>query len=496
MSDATPPPAVEESKYDIKIEEVGPAKKRLTITVPASVIDEKIEESLGTLMAQTSLPGFRKGRAPKALLERRFGTTVRAETKNQVIADGYASAIEEHSIRPVGEPEPDEALAELEIEEGKPLTFSVEVEVAPEFDMPELDGIEIKKPILEVGDDQIAQEIERQCMQAGEVAPVTEKFTKGDRLVGPGTVTIDGEEEPFFTHEHMDIMVPGDEDGGRGPVLGLMVDGLAQTLAKKKAGDDLEFKLVGPDAHEREEIRGKNITISMNIREAQRLNPATLETVLERYGMPSEDILKEQIKLALEQKRDEEQRAAMREQVHKQLVTMVEFDLPEQLTAQQATRILEQYQLDLQYRGVEPAEVERLVAEARSSSEEESRRRLKLSFILAKLAQDMDVQVSEQEVNGRIAAIAVQRGMRPDQLRTELVQQNMLPQIASQLREHKTADRVIDKAKVEEISAEEWNKLVEADQASKSGSKKTTKKKSTTKKKTTKKKTIKSTDED
>ena len=139
MADETA--ATEEKTYDVKVEDAGPAKKRLTITVPVDVIAEKIEESMGTLAVQTALPGFRKGRAPKKLLERRFGTSVRSETKNQVIADGYASAIEEHDIKPVGEPEPVEKLDELELEEGKPLTFSVEVEVVPEFELPDLSGL-------------------------------------------------------------------------------------------------------------------------------------------------------------------------------------------------------------------------------------------------------------------------------------------------------------------------------------------------------------------
>jgi FKBP-type peptidyl-prolyl cis-trans isomerase (trigger factor) len=149
--------------------------------------------------------------------------------------------------------------------------------------------------------------------------------------------------------------------------------------------------------------------------------------------------------------------------------------------------LLERLRLELLYRGgLSIDEVEAQLAELRAEAEADSRKRLKLMFILARLAEDFEIDVSEQEVNGRIAAIAAQRGERPEKLRAELVQSGAIGQIATQLREHKTADRVIDSATVEEIPLEEWNKLASERQA-KVGGKKTPSKKKTTKKTTTKK---------
>ncbi len=128
MADAT---AASKPAHEVTIEDVGPAKKQITTTVPPEVISETIKESVGTLAAQTSLPGFRKGRAPQRLIQKRFGTEVHDESRNQIIADAYSRAIEEHGLKPIGEPEPDESVAEGKLEEGKPLTFSVKVEVVP-----------------------------------------------------------------------------------------------------------------------------------------------------------------------------------------------------------------------------------------------------------------------------------------------------------------------------------------------------------------------------
>jgi trigger factor len=499
MADATA--TTEPGTYDVSIEEVSGARKRLTITVPAEMIGERITDSMGTLATQTTLPGFRKGRAPKALLERRFGTSVRQETKNQIVADGYAKAIEQHSIKPVGEPEPVEKLDELELEIGKPFTFSVEVEVVPEFDLPELDKIEVKKPVIDVTEEHIELEMTRQCTQAGEVHAVDADFAEGDRLVGPGTAIKGDDEEPFFTHDNVDVIVPGDADGGRGHVLGLIIEGLAGMLQGKRVGDTLTFETTGPSSHELEEIRDQKLAIEMTIREAQRIEPATADAVVAQYGLGSAEILREQIKLALEQRRDEEQRSAMREQVCANLIESVDFELPAKLSDAQASRMLERQRLELMYRGgLSVDEVETRLAEMRAETQEQSRRRLKLSFLLHRLAENFGVEVSDQEINGRIAAIAAQRGMRPEKLRSDLLQSGGIGFIAQQIREHKAADRVIDQAKVVEVSAEEWNELVFAQRAEQKGTaagaksatgskKKTTKK--TTKKKTTKKKTAK-----
>ncbi|MHC5113672.1 MAG: trigger factor [Planctomycetota bacterium] len=487
MADGTA--TMTQSEYDIKVEDVSAAKKRLTITVPSTVIDEKIEASMGTLAGQTSLPGFRKGRAPKELLERRFGDAVRQETKNQVIADGYAKAIEEHELRPVSEPEPVDSIEDLELAPGKALTFAVEIEVVPEFDLPETEGVALKKPVMEVTDEHLDTELRRQCTLAGEIREIADGFAEGDRLLGPATATKEGDDEPFFRHDSVDILVPGDEEGGRGHVLGLMIDGLKGDLAKKKVGDALTFTTVGPESHELEDIRGQKLTIEYTINKAQHIDPAPVEKVMEMYGIASEDILREQIRVALEQRRDEEQRAAMREQVFEYLLGAVDFELPEKLSADQASRMLERQRLEMMYRGGMSAdEVETALAEMRSETETESRQRLKLSFLLHRLAAHFDVSVSDQEVNGRIAAIAAQRGLRPEKLRQDLLQSGAMGQIATQVREHKTADRIIERAKTTDITAEDWNALVEQKTVARGGGAAATKKKTTKKKTTTKKK--------
>jgi trigger factor len=449
----------------ITVEDTGPARKRLTITVPAEVVNEKLATSMSALASQTSLPGFRKGRAPRELLQKKFGGDVRKETRNQLVAEAYAAAIEEKALKPVGDPEPAQPLDEIELVEGKPLTVAIDIEVVPEFELPKLEGIEIKKPMLEISDDLVEAEVDRQRANFGASIDTDGGFEKGDRVYGYATATKKGEEEPFFQHDDVLIVHPGDEADGRGQVLGLLIDRLAGMLKGKQVGDTIDIATKGPEQHEREDIRGADITISYQIRRAERIEPAPVQTVVDAYGLGSEDNLRQQIRFALEQRLRQEQAAAMRDQVYDHLADeTADFELPEKLSAAQARRMLLQYEIDLLHRGIPREDVDAKLAEARGESEELARRRLKLFFLMHRLAEHYSIEVSDSEVNALIAQMAVQRNLRPEQFRNELMRNNRLTDVAMQVRDNKTADRIIENAKVAEITRVEWQKIVAAKQ--------------------------------
>ena len=180
----------------------------------------------------------------------------------------------------------------------------------------------------------------------------------------------------------------------------------------------------------------------------------------ESLGLGAVENLREQVKLSLESRRDQEQRAAMREQAAEWLLEKVTFDLPEKMSGAQVARNIEMQRIQLQQQGLEEAQIEHRLAEIRGASEEDTRKRLRAFFILARLAQDLGIDVSDAELNASIVQMARSRGTRPDQIRTELQQNGRLNEMALAIREAKTLDRVLAKAKVTDVPAEEWNKVV------------------------------------
>ena len=447
---------------EISITETAPCTKRISLSVPAKTIDARLEMALASFISEASFPGFRKGKAPRSLVEKRVGGALIQETRNQIMSEAYSRAIEENKLRPISDPRPVEGDAVPELARGKAFKFNVEIEVAPDFDVPDFSSLEVKKPTIEVTGEHIDGEILRQSYRWGTPARIEGPFEHLDRMLGKAVVTVDGRDGTYFETDKALCVVPAKEDEGKGALLGLMIDGLDQALLGKKSGDTVTITTTGSAGHEREELRGKKITITFTIGDAERITPRTAKELAEMFGVESEEIFREQVKDALEQRRDGEQRQAMREQIAEQLTAKIDFPLPAKISEAQIARTLEQQRMELLSRGLEASAVENRLAELRSKSEADARTRLKLFFIMARLAEHFGVQVTEQELNGRIAMMASQQNMRPEQMRAEIEKSGRGGELISLIRDAKVSDRIISQAKITDIPAEEWNKIVEA----------------------------------
>jgi trigger factor len=449
-------------EVEITVTETAPCTKRIVLKVPATEVDARLELALSAFMADAALPGFRKGKAPRALVEKRVGGALIQETRGQLMSEAYSKALEEHKLQPLAEPRPVDGTTIPELVRGKDFSFTFEIEVAPEFSVPDFTTFEVKKPTIDVTTEHVDGEILRQSYRFGTPNRIEGPFERLDRMLGKATVTVDGRDGVYFETERALCVVPAEEDEGKGQLLGIIIDGLDAALLGKKIGDTITVSTVGAEGHEREELRGKKITIEYRIGEAERITPRATKDLAEMYAVESDEIFREQVKDALEQRRDGEQRAAMREQVAERLVSTVDFALPAKISEEQITRTLEQQRVDLLSRGIEPAAVENRLAEMRGSSEKSAKDRLKLFFIMSRLAQHFGVNITEQELNGRIAFMAQQQGVRPEQMRQQLEKSGRMGEVISVIRDAKVSDRIISQSKVVDISADEWNKIVES----------------------------------
>lgn len=474
----------------VTIDEIGPCRKKITIEIPASAVAGALEEKFASISGEAQLPGFRAGRVPKRLLERRFGPAIRDEAKQQLVAQAYQDAVQKHELRVLGDPEGGEELADLELSASEPVRFSLEVEVAPDFELPDVEGIEVKKPLFDVTDEMVDRELERMAMNEGSLEP-QEKAAPGDYAIGHGLMVKDDGGETIHDIDGAVIQIPPEDADGRGMILGVLVEDLASQIGQPSPGETLTVKTTGPEQHEIESIRGEALTVTFEVREVNRIAPAPIEELAQRFGMEDEQQLREAIKLRLNQRVMVEQQAAMRQQVARRLLDNVTLELPEQITQRQAARNVERQRLELMHRGETPEAIEQRMAELRASSGDAASRELKLFFILDRIAAQNDVQITEAEVNGRIAQIAAERGERPDKVRDELIQGGHIQGIAQQIREHKTLDSIVANAKVDEVSADEYRAWAESQRgelADSVGGGGEAKKKSTTSKKSSSKK--------
>ena len=490
MADLSPAPEnvmSESSQYQIVVEDAGPARKRITVTVPSAVVNAQLSNQMSTIGNSVDIPGFRKGKIPKAVIEKRFGDAVREETRNELVRDGLREAIESNNLEMLQQPEPTEDSVP-QVESGNDFSFTVEMDVVPEFELPDFGGIEIIRPVLEVETEHIDEEIERQCLRNGKGETLESDFQPADRLLGRAVCTRKGEDEPFFTNEQTLIVLP--DAGERGEILGLMIDDVNGIFSKKAVGDVVSITIDVPEHYEREDIRGKTVEVEYQIHVAERIEPCTLDELVEAYQLPSADVLREQIQLALEQRRDEEQSIVLRDQAREKVIEQMDVPIPEKLSAAQVSNHLDRVRLGLLERGEDEQTIETQVAEAREDTERMADNGIKLMFLHQRLIKQYNLTVNEQEVNQQIVKLAMQRGVRPDELRANLVQNNQIQQIGTHIVENKAADAMAQQMKIVDMDAEEWKKRNDdATGGASNSKKKSTKKKSVAKKKTAGKKT-------
>ena len=184
----------------------------------------------------------------------------------------------------------------------------------------------------------------------------------------------------------------------------------------------------------------------LKVNRIERVEPAAIDTLPTRFGLDSVDELKQRVRESVQQRKERQRTQDQHQQLCNQLLERVPMELPKGLSSRQTIRVLRRKAMELAYAGTPEKEIEQRIAEMRTGSEEEAQRQLKLFFILDKAAETLKIEVTDGEVNGRIAMIAMQQGRRPEKLRQQMSRSGELDQIYLQLREQKTLDAILEKA--------------------------------------------------
>jgi trigger factor len=434
----------QEFQYDIRIEDAGPGSKRVTVDIPRDRIDEKLRDSFKELRQQAAIPGFRVGHAPQKLIEKRFSSDVRDQVRGTLIRESYEQAVERNNLQVIGEPEFDNP-DDIKLPDEGNLTYTFQVEVQPEFMIPDLTTLTVKRPKIDIKEENIDQAMNNLREQQGALVPVEDRGVEPkDYLTADVHVKVEGE---VVAHQHDAQLV-----ARPGRIAGIEVPDLDQQLAGMRAAETRTIKLHAPESHPNEQVRGKDAEIEVALKDIKRLELAEITPAfLADLGFQTEDELRQALREQMVQKINEDIATAMREQVNRYLLDNTLLDLPQKLTGRQADRIVSRRAVDLMMRGMPREQVEGNIERLRTGAAEEGARELKLFFILQKLANDMNIDVDEGELNGRVATMAIQRGVRPEKLKQEMSKDGSLANLYVQLREQKAIDKVLEQAKIEEV---------------------------------------------
>jgi len=454
-------PTVTESKEEqpaalkntVTIEAVGPCKKRVSIEIPQESIKNATDEQYKNLRKEALVPGFRKGRAPRRLLEKRFGKETTEQVKLKLLADASESAVKDNKLQTIGEPDIDFEKIELPAE--GPLKFDFEVEVRPEFDLPLLEGIPVTRTKLQVSDEQIDDEIERLRKWSGVWTPRKDEAVENeDQIVADVVLKAEAAEEQKLDNVEIHVRQ-------NGFVGAIPIEKLDELLVGAKAGDTKQTSVDVPKTYFREDYRGKKVDIQIAIKDVKWLKPAELdENFLKRLSVEDENELREKIHDMVQGQLETQGRTEMTEQIYDYLLKNTDFDLPVDVVAEQATTLLRRQYTSLIMRGLSREQIEEQMEQLRASSEQQAKEQLKTFFIMDKVADKLGIDVSEEEINGHIARLAVQRGQRPERMREEMVRDGSLAQFRLEVRQSKCIAKLLETAQITETKTKKSRKAV------------------------------------
>ncbi|MDD5327212.1 MAG: trigger factor [Phycisphaerae bacterium] len=459
-------------KNTVKIEEAGPCKKKVSIEVPEETVKATSDEQYETLRKDALVPGFRKGRVPRRLLEKRFGKETSEQVKLKLLADASESALKDNKLEVLRDPDID--YEKVELPETGPLKFEFEVEVRPEFDLPKLEGIPVEKTKLKITDEQIDSEIEQLQKWSGIWTPREGGTVElEDQVIADVMLKVEGVEE----EEKLDnVEIYARRNGFVGAI---PVEKLDELLTGAKSGSYKHISVDVPKTYYRQEYRGKKVEVHITVKESKYLKPAELnENLFNRFGVKDEAELKDKLRESLQARLEQQSRGEMAEQIHKYMLDNTKLDLPVNVVAEQSTSILQRQYTNLLMRGVGREQIEEQMEQLKAGSEQQAKEQLKTFFIMNKVAEKFDIEVSEEEMNGHIAQLAVQRGQRPERMREEMLRDGSLVQFRLQVREDKCIAKLLESAKITEVEPKKEIKKAEKKPAK---TEKTVKKEETTK---------------
>ena len=385
----------------VTVTESGPCKKKIEIEIPEQKVREYLDKKYQDLRKVAEVPGFRKGRAPLRLIEKRFGSDISNQAKLELIIEAAEAAIKDNNLDTLGDPSIDHE--KIELPSTGPMKFDFEVEIRPEFDLPDLEGITVSKPKVEVTEQMVDEQLQTLRRQAGVWTPKDKPAELDDQIIADVVLNVEDHNERN-KEDNVEIYVRKTAFAA-----GIPIEDFDQLMKDARHGDTRKTTVELPSTFYNEDYRGKKVNVEIFVKEVKTLEPAEMnEEFLSRYGASDENDLRDMLRDHLESQAERSAQSAMSEQVYAYLRDKVEFDLPETLVASQALSILQRQYSNLLMQGLSREQIDEQMDRLRAASDQQAKEQLKMFFIMDKVADALDVSVSEE--TGHIAYVAAIRG--------------------------------------------------------------------------------------
>ena len=426
------------------VEDISPVKKTVRVTVPAAEVDATLDQQVARYRQSVVLDGFRKGKAPLALVEKRYAKDIYDEAGSELINGNIAEILKELDHDPMSGINFDGE----GISRGKEYTYSFTYEIMPAFDMPAYEGMAVEQDIVEVKDDEIDSVVDRVRRSMAPLKDLEEK-----RLPVAGDVA--------------SISFAGFDDAGE-PVPGVSGEKFQVNVGEKQVIADFETLLCSilpgesgegnvtfPDDYHSKELAGKTVTMKITVDSLQTrtLPEVTDEFAKQAGGFDTVEAMRDSVRSSYERNRTDMAKAKAQSLLLEKLLAQAEFPLPEGMVERYMANILGEQAEKLQRQGQDVASIKEEDLEAmKTSAKTEAEKYAKTQIFLLTIAKNEKLEASPQEMEATLRQMAARGGHDFGALREHYVNNNLLPALRDRILADKAMDTVYGKAAVTEVT--------------------------------------------
>lgn len=408
------------------VENLSDTRVKLTVNVPFDELDKEFDQAYQAIAQQVTIPGFRRGKAPRQLIDARIGRgQILEQVVNDMLPDRYQQAAEENDVKAIGQPQ----VEVTQIEDKDFVEFTAEVDIRPEVDVPDFSKFEVTVPAIKVDDEAIDEELEDLRARFGELTDTNRKMKTGDFAIIDITAEVDGEKVDAASSEGLSYQI-GDDD---------LIKGLDKALRGTKTGEDVEF---AADLQSGEKS-GQEATVKVHVQQTKERKLPELDDEFAQMASEFDTVeeLRESTKTQLEESKKGQQAADIRDGVLKEALGKTDFSLPESVVDEQVHSQLHQLLGQMAHDENALAQLLEEQGTTREQFDQESRENaeesVRTQMFLDNLADQENPDVSQQELTDHILFTAQSYGMDPTQFVQQLQDGNQIGNLFADVRRGK-----------------------------------------------------------
>ena len=431
---------------NVTVENLAPCKKLVRVEVETEKVNETFESVTKEFQKEANLPGFRPGKAPREMVLRKYTKDIESEAKRKLISEAYKKAVYDQKLDVLGYPD----IEEIQFSRGQPLQFAATIETAPEFELPEYKGIPVKREARTVTDEDMTRALDALRQPQTSFNKVERPAQTGDIVVVNYTGTSEGkpiteiaptakglsEQQNFWVEIGANAFIPG----------------FADQLLGSKAGEKRTIRVNFPPDFVTPQLAGKEGVYETEVVEVkEKVLPPLDDDFAKTYGAGDLEKLRAGVRRDLENELTQKQNRTIRNQLVRSLLNRVNFELPESAVQNETRNVVYDLVQENAKRGVSRETIEKQKDQIYSAANQGAKERVKVAFLLQKIAEKEDIKVSQQEIAVRINQLAALYQIPADKFLKDLQKRNGLIEIYDQIMNEKVLDLLQQQAQVEEV---------------------------------------------